>query len=248
MPEVAIRATFMIPAELIDQDPDDVIEESLDYDASFEFNGLQIDDEENYVVDFDEDSEEFRLFSYFTHPIEISEPRGSKAALAKLAELLEQIQAGKATLFIEDQEIESSAIHLIHTGMKMDHFEVAEPYSKQLAQYRKFVDENLLYPEDRLRMAVDASTSPEILALLALDKDFYIRYAVAKNKNTPAATLEMIADNLDREDWLPEEYINEESPSWSLKLDPDYIYDDFNQWFEYVNDINDEIRDVIAKR
>ena len=49
--------------------------------------------------------------------------------------------------------------------------------------------------DQKLELASNPSTSPEILAELASDKDVGVRLGVAKNRNTPVEVLTKLAKN-----------------------------------------------------
>lgn len=54
------------------------------------------------------------------------------------------------------------------------------------------------------QLAINTATSPEILALLANDEDWWVvRQGVAYNTNTPPETLELLAN--DEDPWVREE-------------------------------------------
>jgi hypothetical protein len=252
MPKMNIRTTFRLSASLFNIDMEDIFDEELEFDPTFKFNsgGQETELFEDYseVIEVDEESDEVVFFSFYSFDFKLNAFRGSKTASEELANLANSVVAGCATLTISDQIYSSDKTELCHTALTMDSYEVGEDFEELLGEYREFVDKNGLYPEDRLKLAQDLKTDSHTLSLLAMDKNFEIRMAVAIHSNTSEETLEMISDELDREDWVSEEYINEECPDWGLKLEPDYIYNDFSQWRQYAEDCNDEIREAISER
>ena len=252
MPKMNIRTTFRLSASLFDIDMEDIFDEELEFDPTFKFSSGSQETElfEDYseVIEVDEESDEVVFFSFYSFDFKLNAFRGSKSAIDELSNLVKTVATGCATLTISDQIYTSDKTELCHTASTMDSYEVGEGFEDLLSEYIEFVDKNGLYPEDRLKLAQDLNTDSHILSLLAMDKNFEIRMAVAKHANTSEDTLEMISDELDREDWVSEEYINEECPDWSLKLEPDYIYNDFNQWRQYAEDCNEEFREAISER
>jgi hypothetical protein len=252
MPKMNIRATFRLSANHFDVDLEDIFGEELEFDPTFnfEFKGKEIElyEDDNEVIEVDEENEEVVFFSFFIYDFNLESPRGSSLAQKELDGLLGSVGNGGATLTISEQTFNSEKIELCHTTMKMDSYDVSEDFEGILDEYRTFVESNGLYPEDRLKLALDMLTESKTLSMLAMDKNFEVRMAVAKHPNTSEETLEMISDELDREDWFPEEYVNDESPDWALKLEPDYIYNDLNQWRQYVEDCNEEIKEAISER
>jgi hypothetical protein len=252
MPLINVRATFRLSTTHFDLDPEDIFDEELEFDPTFNFEleGKEIElyEDNNEAIEVNEESDEVVFFSFFSFDFNLKSPRGSSLAKIELDELVNSVGSGSATLTISEQTFRSEKIELCHTSLTMDSYEVGEDFQEILDQYRTFVESNGLYPEDRLKLAQDVLTDTKTLAMLAMDKNFDIRMAVAKHPKTSAETLEMIADDLDREDWFPEEYINQECPDWYLKLGPEYNYDDFGQWLYYVQDLNEEIKNAISER
>ena len=252
MPKMSIRTTFRLSSTLLDVDMEDIYDEDLEFDPSFKFKSADTETElfEDYneVIEFDEERNEVVFFSFYSFDFKLNAFRGSKSALEELYDLVNVVNSGSATFTISNKIYTSEKTELCHTAMTMGTYEVSEPYEELLNLYRLFVDNGGFYPEDRLKLAKDLKTNSHTLSLLAMDKNFEIRLAVAGHPNTSEETLQMISEELDREDWFSEEYINEESPDWSLKLEPDYIYNDFSQWRQYAEDCNQQIKEVISER
>ncbi len=252
MPKINIRATFRLSTNHFDVDPEDIFDEELEFDPTFNFeiNGKEIElyENDNEVIEVDEENEEVVFFSFFIYDFNLESPRGSALAQKELDRLLSSVGDGHATLTISEQTFKSEKVELCHTTMEMDSYDVSEDFEGILDEYRKFVESKGLYPEDRLKIALDTQAESKTLSMLAMDKNFEIRMAVAIHPNTSGETIKMIREDLDRQDWFPEEYINQECPDWYLKLEPDYIHDDFSQWSQYVNDFNEEIKRAISNR
>ena len=108
-----------------------------------------------------------------------------------------------------------------------------------LAKFKIYKASNALTVKQRLKLASNSSTSPEVLSLLAFDNGHVkssgdIRIAVASNPSTPPEILRMISLNSDRLDWTWDEWLDYENDDWS---------DDVEYPAEYGNDI---AQDVIA--
>ena len=252
MPKMNIRTTFRLASTLFDIDMEDIYDEELEFDPTFKYKSIEKATElfEDYseVIEFDEENDEVVFFSFYSFDFKLNAFRGSSASLEELNDIVVSVMSGHATLTILDKEHISEKTELCHTAMTMDSYDVSEGYEDLLNKYRHFVDSGGFFPEDRLEFARDPKTDSNTLSLLAMDKNFEIRMAVAQHPNTSVETLHMLSEELDRQDWFSEEYINEECPDWGLKLDPDYLYNDFSQWRQYAEDCNDEIKQVIKAR
>lgn len=114
--------------------------------------------------------------------------------------------------------------------------EESNPYTPLIRMFIEWVVQNEVSIAKRHDLA-KKSTDQGILAMLAFDKSHKkfpgdIRYLVSKNPNTSEETLEMIANNEDREGWTWEDWLDYENDDWSDEVD--FVA-------EYGNDLANEI-------
>ena len=60
---------------------------------------------------------------------------------------------------------------------------------------KKYIRANEMLSKERLEVAKNPNTPAKVLELLAADADRHVRWAVAENPNTPATSLELLADD-----------------------------------------------------